>query len=780
MEVEEEEEVGHESGVYEDQLELQIKDQAEEHNSSYVAQLHQVFLSCDTSGNGQLQRAELIELCSQLHLEDQASLIVDHLLGDEPDATVDFDDFKEKFIFLLAQSVSENDVINTPDDIVGVDKDEKTFAHSTQIINDQKISFKSPEREVSPRYVWGSKKYGRRSRPELDTENGDANFLLNSDFSDPEEVFLFDSNEGPLSSVFEDDRVSLDGRHLEPKSNLNQKAEHRRASWSHQTQVDNSNTSSSSLYHSLPSAANSHRQGAKRRRRMRSSEDRSSLDSESPDEQQPEASKWNEETGQQECLTSGNNNGNDEEYLQSIWMKLGVGADGFLNKDGLIRVCEHIGMEKLSEEVISQLFEKLDVDQDGQISFEEFLHLFRNGESTNSLPPMLEPKVNVPSAVDQINTTTSNSSSSSSSSIKSCNNEMGIFQVISSECIRPGYVEPEVIVELWESLGITSGYIILRHLGFNSCNPISLISLTNSLEDALQSPRKNSRDSDVCQAAIATYNQELKYLRKTIEQMVIEREKLRGDVAEANSRATLMAQEVDDHQIKLENSSQLKITNLEKKYQEQIRRLQEDLESERELFNNQMSMDKQSLEEELANLRETETRSREQLALAQNENRNLEEDIRELNQQLSEARKLNHHHQIEAESILAYKAEITYEERLRTMSLELESIRLENKQLKDNNDELSTEIESLRQQQQQMITSKLSNKSSIVNNENYLNTNDDVEDVNQQQNTGRSQSNLQHRRNGSWLSDYIKDQHAIKRRGSGQQNSSTGKGWEYG
>lgn len=55
---------------------------------TYVAQLHQVFSSCDTTGSGYLGHTELRDLCSQLHLDDQVNLIVEHLLGDDPDAKV--------------------------------------------------------------------------------------------------------------------------------------------------------------------------------------------------------------------------------------------------------------------------------------------------------------------------------------------------------------------------------------------------------------------------------------------------------------------------------------------------------------------------------------------------------------------------------------------------------------------------------------------------------------------------------------------------------------------
>lgn len=76
---------------------------------------------------------------------------------------------------------------------------------------------------------------------------------------------------------------------------------------------------------------------------------------------------------------------NNEEYLRSIWNLLGVGKDGYLNVDELMRVCEHIGMIETSDEMIQQLFEKLDYDQDGRVSFDEFLQgLFQHGSNTAS------------------------------------------------------------------------------------------------------------------------------------------------------------------------------------------------------------------------------------------------------------------------------------------------------------------------------------------------------------------------------------------------------------
>lgn len=62
-----------------------------------------------------------------------------------------------------------------------------------------------------------------------------------------------------------------------------------------------------------------------------------------------------------------------EEYLREIWSQLNVGHNGYLTVSELYSVCEHIGMSVASEEMIQQLFDKLDNDQDGRVSFSEFV-----------------------------------------------------------------------------------------------------------------------------------------------------------------------------------------------------------------------------------------------------------------------------------------------------------------------------------------------------------------------------------------------------------------------
>ena len=56
--------------------------EASEHDM-YIAQLKEVFDSCDQTGSGQLNRQELFFLCDKLQLEDQSEYLVNGLLKDK-------------------------------------------------------------------------------------------------------------------------------------------------------------------------------------------------------------------------------------------------------------------------------------------------------------------------------------------------------------------------------------------------------------------------------------------------------------------------------------------------------------------------------------------------------------------------------------------------------------------------------------------------------------------------------------------------------------------------
>ena len=60
----------------------------EEDQDIYVAQLREVFDSCDVQGNGFLNEQGLINLCEKLQLQDQIPQLLSQLLGNKKEREV--------------------------------------------------------------------------------------------------------------------------------------------------------------------------------------------------------------------------------------------------------------------------------------------------------------------------------------------------------------------------------------------------------------------------------------------------------------------------------------------------------------------------------------------------------------------------------------------------------------------------------------------------------------------------------------------------------------------
>ncbi|KAL4239155.1 hypothetical protein ACF0H5_003857 [Mactra antiquata] len=155
----------------------------------YIAQLKEVFDSCDQTGSGLLHRNELQQLCEKLQLDDQSEYLVNQLLLDKEQ--VDFDEFQESFVKILCQTFAKAPS-SDEDESGGSEVDDENGDDDDGADADDDITLDEPDkteendedpikREVSPKFIVGEKRYGRKSLPINMEELDDISMLDDED-----------------------------------------------------------------------------------------------------------------------------------------------------------------------------------------------------------------------------------------------------------------------------------------------------------------------------------------------------------------------------------------------------------------------------------------------------------------------------------------------------------------------------------------------------------------------------------------------------------------------
>ncbi|XP_074174100.1 ninein-like protein isoform X2 [Rhinolophus sinicus] len=268
----------------------------EEEENHYVSQLKEVYSSCDTTGTGFLDREELTQLCLKLHLEKQLPILLQTLLGNDHFSRVNFEEFKEGFVAVLSSDAG-----------VGPSDEDSSSLESAASC------------AVPPKYVNGSKWYGRRSRPELcSSATGDKCL----------------AEQQAKATVRHQLRRSVS---LESVESLKSDEE-----------AESAKESLNKLF-----------------------------------ETQGQLPTWGSEvfgSPQKSCSPLFDT---PESQVRGIWEELGVGSSGHLNEQELALVCQSIGLQGLKKEELEDLFNKLDQDRDGRVSLEEFqLGLYNHGPTS--------------------------------------------------------------------------------------------------------------------------------------------------------------------------------------------------------------------------------------------------------------------------------------------------------------------------------------------------------------------------------------------------------------
>ncbi|XP_071454569.1 ninein-like protein isoform X2 [Hetaerina americana] len=658
----------------------------------YEKQLLDVFESCDIDGSGRLDSGGLAQLCDKLQLEEQGVKLIDCLLANNAQRRVTFVEFREGLLSLLGEGQKQK----------------------------QKKFERSPEREVSPKYVFGKKKYGRRSRPEsIDQDSDEA---CNTEESDSE-VFLqnpapkkdnllwpsAETTEPSKPKVFKKRRKSVDRRLIFDK------------------EISSSESPEENFNKARVSRISSDEDGPDRDELVEvdcfpSTDEVVKVTHSSPLPFNPEAMPSPETFINMTFEAS-----EEADNLRSVCKQLGIGQDGFLNKTQLTRLCKCIGMETKADYIVQELFEKLDVDMENKISFEEFLSLFLSGDVGTSESNGTLGLEDLPDKRDDPTVTSGYSAMRTETLDRNTviiGNEKDSLPCI-MDISNSGCMSLESVIGLWSSWGVSEPEKLIENLGFGNEEQVPFSMLHSTLENELKSmlvdeaeedemgsrgepamdvhiPAVSGPDSQILRAALGLYLTETKLLKVSMDQMQHERDKLQMDLSEANHRASLLAQEVDDHHARLEKSSQLQVKLLEQRHAEVIRELQEQSCMERDALSSQNA----EMEKKMSRLQGEEGHLREECLSLRNENEILEKENQSLLEHVaqSEEDKLKLREEIERLSRdqnskpsgdqFTKKWEFGKEEKGMGAVIEkLAALQEENRSLRDRNDELTMELE---------------------------------------------------------------------------------------
>ncbi|KAM4770924.1 ninein-like protein [Rhinophrynus dorsalis] len=585
----------------------------QEEENKYVSQLQEVFSSCDTTGTGYLDKEELTDLCHKLHLDAQLPLLLQTLLGNDHFARVNFEEFKEGFVAVLSSTID-----------VSISEDDSSYLEP--VIPD----------EVKPKFVKGTKRYGRRTRPELDTGENEAN------------------------------------KFLQEQHNVKSKRKSQLRRSSSLESVESLKSDEEAESGKEPQNENFEAQGQLRT--------------------------WNTDIFDRPRRNSSPCSDMTENQVRDIWEELGIGHNGYLNQQELDTVCKNIGLKDLSKEELEDLFKKLDRDGDGRVSFQEFqVGLFSHAPLPLSSTPLKQrrPWTFYQPADD----------SSRRTATPSLLSGFGGFHLFSSIDDGTGFGSPEQIIIIWEEEGIEDSKDILTSLDFSLEEQVNLLELTTALDNELIATKNR-----VHLAALASYKHELYYQHGHIDQVTRERDKVKQDLEKAEKRNLQLADEVDDHNSVMEHLNESKIRELEQEYRQRLSTIRSELESEQEQFMQQNDQHRSKLEADLANFQMEEAYLREKLNLSIKENSRLRKEMVEIVGKLTDSENQVLKLQTSLDNMLKEKTDphssefFNQEERFAEIIKEYEA---QCRELRDRNDELQMQLETLRSQLSESKYSRL-------------------------------------------------------------------------
>ncbi|GFO35452.1 ninein-like protein, partial [Plakobranchus ocellatus] len=464
-----------------------------------------------------------------------------------------------------------------------------------------------------------------------------------------------------------------------------------------------------------------------------------------------------------------------QQQLKDVCAQVGLPDTGTLNLAQFAAVCAHIGLADVTEQEIKDLFFK-DSDNDGLISLPELMAgLPQSSPFHASNPPRSRLGLSRQQSLGRAASRSRSRSRTRADRTADASappthyflsgDFCGVFSAV--EHTEDGFAKSVDVIDFWERIGVTHGADVLKALDFNNIGKVKLSDLTADLSEELANASASqhvrsaailtfqqevrhlnghlvlparSQTSQVSlylhcplhclhSVVILSFQQEVRHLKSAVEQTEAEKKKLRLDLSESTARNALLAREVDDTHAQLDKSWEGKLIDnlgkiketywtVERKYQDQVRQLQQELDREREAGAAQAARLRTQLEDVQAAAAKEEIRLAEKVAQEQKEINRLEKEVQDSADKLRSVSKQNEQlkrdlqekvdqGQESADVPEAYKSALLEKEK------QLARRQEDNKRLQDHNDELLAQIEEIRRAQQIPRKNSQGNRSNI-------------------------------------------------------------------
>ncbi|KAI5217744.1 Ninein-Like Protein [Manis pentadactyla] len=590
----------------------------EEEGSRYVSQLKEVYSSCDTTGTGSLDWEELTQLCLKLHLEKQLPVLVQTLLGNDRFARISFEEFKEGLVAVLVLACPPDRDSCSP---------EPAALHA-----------------VPPKYVSGSKRYGRWSWPEA----GHPAPGVACPPAQQARATAGGQSQCPASlESMESLKSDEEAENAKEPQDASFEAQGQLPAWGSEAFGSPSSDTPESwvqaIWAELGVGGNGH---------------------------------LSEQELALVCASIGLQ-GLEKEELEDLFHKLDQDGDGRVSLEEFQLGLFNHGPTSLLESSAPARPSRF---------WPHHQAATEPGRPSGGRAP------ETPTAGGALREEGSFQAAATSSLVSVCSGP----RLFCSADDGTGFALPEQLVALWAQEGIQNGGEILQSLDFSVDEKVDLLELTWALENELMLVGGATQ-----QAALACYRQELSFRQEQVEQMARERDKARQDLERAEQRNREFVKDVDDCHSALEQLAEEKIKRLEQGYRGRLRLLQSKAEAERQLFWEQARRQEAALEMDLGHLRAEEASLHRKLTLALKENSRLQKEILEVVEKLSKSEKLVLTLRNDLEFVLKDKLEpqsrelLAQEERFAEV---LKEHKLKCRDLQDHNDELQAALEDLRAQ----------------------------------------------------------------------------------